>query len=213
MRLSLLRGSFRLLCYSIIAERSERVAPTAPDDKCDQGTHEFAFAIAPHDGTFAESSIPQAAILFNNPLHLRTRSTTSSNDSKDVREHSKMFSVRGDRNVFLETIKRGEEDHFGSSKEARGHDKTVVLRIYEAYGGRGVSELLTFVFPPSLFLYLTLLRFSHLKIKSIKIVDILERAVVGAPVLKVDESNEGYSAIKFTMRGFEVLTIMVTVAG
>ena len=140
---------FLVLCCSMIADESVRIAPTAPDDKCDQGTHEFSFAIAPHVGTFAESSIPQAAIIFNNPLHLRTRSTTSPNVSDDVAEHSRMFSLKGDRNVFLETIKRGEEDHFGCSREARGHDKTVVLRIYEAYGGRGVAELILFVFPLS----------------------------------------------------------------
>lgn len=122
--------------------------PTVPDANCDQGAHSFSFAIAPHVGTFAESSIPQAAILFNNPLHLRSRPTPSASSELipiGNHGHTKMFSLRGDRNVFLETIKRGEEDHFGCAREARGHEKTVVLRIYEAYGGRGVSELITFV--------------------------------------------------------------------
>jgi alpha-mannosidase len=51
--------------------------------------------------------------------------------------------VEGARNVFLETVKRGEDDLF---EEAVNLDDksatTVILRLYEAYGGRAQARLL-----------------------------------------------------------------------
>ena len=44
-------------------------AATAPDAEQDQGKHEFAWAVMPHAGSFLESDVPTAAILFNSPLH------------------------------------------------------------------------------------------------------------------------------------------------
>ena len=41
------------------------------------------------------------------------------------------FSVSGAHNVFLETIKRGEDDDFKN-----GTNTTIVLRLYEAFGGK-----------------------------------------------------------------------------
>lgn len=43
-------------------------APTMPDADCDMGTHQFAFAIYPHVGTFAESDVHDVAYAFNNPM-------------------------------------------------------------------------------------------------------------------------------------------------
>jgi hypothetical protein len=43
-------------------------APTMPDADADQGTHQFAFAIYPHTGTFAESDVAEIAEGFNAPL-------------------------------------------------------------------------------------------------------------------------------------------------
>ena len=50
MRLSLLRG------------------PTQPDPNTDMGTQSFSWAIYPHEGTFAESDVPQVATAFNAPM-------------------------------------------------------------------------------------------------------------------------------------------------
>lgn len=49
------------------------------------------------------------------------------------------FSLRGAPNVFLETIKRGEQDEF--SEKASGRTTTVVLRLYEAFGGHARATL------------------------------------------------------------------------
>lgn len=40
------------------------------------------------------------------------------------------FSVHGAQNVFLETIKRGEDDNLNDEKK-----RTIILRLYEQFGG------------------------------------------------------------------------------
>ena len=114
LRLSLLRSS------------------TVPDPNQDQGFHQFSFAVAPHRGSFAESRIPVAGRLFNSAPHVRRI---------EPRAGEKMarptFEMRGDRNIVLDTVKRGEDDHFTSTNSSQ----TVVLRIYEAYGGHGTMVL------------------------------------------------------------------------
>ena len=51
-------------------------SPTSPDPGCDQGRHEFSFAIYPHKGAYNESDVMSVAHAFNNPLR---REFTSSN--------------------------------------------------------------------------------------------------------------------------------------
>lgn len=52
--------------------------------------------------------------------------------------HKSLFSVTGAPNVILETVKRGDDDEFTTS--AKG-EKTVVLRLYEAFGGHARASL------------------------------------------------------------------------
>ena len=49
-----------------------------------------------------------------------------------------LFSIDGAHNVFIETLKRGEDDIFGSDSDSA---PTVVLRIYEALGGHAQAFL------------------------------------------------------------------------
>ncbi len=49
------------------------------------------------------------------------------------------FKVTGSKSVVLETIKRGEDDDFSTS--AKGSTRTVILRMYEAKGGKAVVKL------------------------------------------------------------------------
>ncbi|KAI0799601.1 glycosyl hydrolases family 38 N-terminal domain-containing protein [Irpex lacteus] len=90
---------------------------TAPDAEQDQGTdHVFSWAVMPHKGSFLESDVPVAAYLYNSPLHV-----------------PKPFTVQDANNVFLETVKRGELDHFAFT--------SIILRLYEAYGGHARATL------------------------------------------------------------------------
>lgn len=50
------------------------------------------------------------------------------------------FSIRGAANLILETVKRGEDDVFNDDYSAKKM-KTIVLRIYEAFGGHAQAFL------------------------------------------------------------------------
>jgi alpha-mannosidase len=47
------------------------------------------------------------------------------------------FEVHGASNVFLETVKRGDDDKY----RLQDSEETVILRLYEAYGGHGQATL------------------------------------------------------------------------
>jgi alpha-mannosidase len=108
-------------------------APTAPDAECDQGHHAFSLGLLPHRGSFHESNVPAASIHFNNPLRLRQRLSASPFEKTES-----LFKVVGDKNIFLETIKRGEDDD-----HSKLEGKSVILRVYEAYGGHGRTKIIT----------------------------------------------------------------------
>ena len=52
--------------------------------------------------------------------------------------------MEGARNVFLETVKRGEYDSFEEAVnlDDKSVTTTVILRLYEAYGGHAQARLL-----------------------------------------------------------------------
>ncbi|KAA1114831.1 Glycoside hydrolase, 38 vacuolar alpha mannosidase [Puccinia graminis f. sp. tritici] len=132
-------------------------ASTSPDPRQDQGMHKMRFGILPHRGHFLESDVPQVAMAFNNPIHLRyaPRNISSKNLLAPVTEIFKLEGL-GARNVILDTVKRGEDDTFGF--HSRKPVRTVVVRLYEAFGGRANVHLVTLV-----------------KAQEVFIVDVLER--------------------------------------
>ncbi|KAJ3559346.1 hypothetical protein NM688_g401 [Phlebia brevispora] len=110
-------------------------AATAPDAEQDQGQHAFSWAVLPHKGSFLESDVPMAAYLFNSPVYVRLL-------SKDITQAPLLqtespFYIESASNVFLETIKRGEDDQFSKPSSSM----TVVLRLYEAFGGHAKAKL------------------------------------------------------------------------
>ncbi|KAL0956195.1 hypothetical protein HGRIS_002352 [Hohenbuehelia grisea] len=125
-------------CQGNVLRISLLRAATAPDAEQDQGEHQFSFAVLPHEGHFLESDVPKAAYLFNSPLHVRVQRNASSSPGQ-VTLFKSPFVVEGASNVFLETIKRGEDDIFGQS--AKSAVTTVVLRLYEAFGGHARAQL------------------------------------------------------------------------
>lgn len=117
-------------------------SPTSPDAECDQGCHTFSFALQPHRGSFNESDIPAIGIAFNNPLKIRK---LISNSIESTSSSTMLFEIKGDRNIVLETIKRAEDDYFSTSINgvASIEEKTVIVRVYEAFGGHGRARLST----------------------------------------------------------------------
>jgi alpha-mannosidase len=98
-------------------------SPMSPDPDADMGRHAFAYALYPHAGGWREAGVLAEAIRFNAPLRW----------SGGVGES---WASVDDRNLVLDTIKHAE-----------GSD-AVVLRLYEAHGGRGTARV-RLVSPPA----------------------------------------------------------------
>ncbi|KAK1215309.1 Glycoside hydrolase, 38 vacuolar alpha mannosidase [Marasmius sp. AFHP31] len=98
-------------------------AATAPDTEQDQGKYVFSWAVMPHLGHFLPSDVPVAGVQCN----IR-------NQFDDA------------PNVFVETIKCGEYDTYEDSEDSDHSTSSkptvsVVLRLYEAYGGHAQALL------------------------------------------------------------------------
>ncbi|KAL8280086.1 hypothetical protein RQP46_007416 [Phenoliferia psychrophenolica] len=178
-------------CEGSVLRLSLLRSSTVPDADQDQGLHTFSFAVLPHRGSFAESDVPVAGWLFNAPQHIRRLPRAHVDHAISV-DHP--FKLHGSRNIILDTIKRGEDDHFAKDSK---HAQTVILRLYEAFGGHGVVEIAT-----------------ELDVASVSICDILERDVEELSIVQSKSSDgKSSSAFKISMRGFEVKTLKLTLVG
>ncbi|KAJ5010945.1 Alpha-mannosidase [Colletotrichum sp. SAR 10_99] len=102
----------------------------APDDQADMGKHTIRWAMLPHQGPLGPDTV-RAAFNFNNPLKLMWLSADS-----PLREFP--IVLDGDKNLVLDTVKRGEDDEDVSNGELPVRSgKSVIVRIYEGLGGRG----------------------------------------------------------------------------
>jgi len=100
-------------------------APTTPDPEADRGEHRFSYALYPHAGDVRAAEVVRRGYEFNVPLEAvpappgRTGELAAS--------HS-FLSLDSD-DVVLDTVKPAED--------GRG----IILRLYEAHGGRGKATL------------------------------------------------------------------------
>ncbi|KAJ3176169.1 Alpha-mannosidase 2C1 [Irineochytrium annulatum] len=108
-------------------------SPKAPDQHCDIGTHVFRYALYPHAGTFVESDVVKQGYHFNVPLVVTPILVNPKAVSTGSSVHE-FFKVDG-RNVVLDTVKIAEDPR------AKSGGTDVVIRLYEAYGGRGNVRL------------------------------------------------------------------------
>jgi alpha-mannosidase len=92
-------------------------SPKSPDPEADMGRHVFAYALVPHAGGWREAGIVREGVLFNAPLCWTTFGSEGSFASIESGE------------LVLDTIKRAEDS------------TAIVLRMYEAHGGRGVARV------------------------------------------------------------------------
>lgn len=94
------------------------------------------------------------------------------------------FIIEGARNVFLETVKRGLDDDFKSHEAP-----SVVLRLYEAFGGHGSIKLKLA---------------KHLSVVKVLVTNLLEDEI---EELNVYEAEDSSSVVKLHFHGFEVKTV------
>jgi alpha-mannosidase len=92
-------------------------APKAPDPHADMGEHRFAYAIVPHAGGWQDAGIVAEARAFGAPLRW-------AGTAPDQR-----WAQVDDPGLVLDTVKLAEDGD------------ALVLRLYEAHGGRGRARI------------------------------------------------------------------------
>lgn len=114
-------------------------APKAPDAHADMGRHRIRYAILPHKGPLDHRTV-RAAYNFNNPLKLQRGPGYSA--TQNARGFLSAIHLEGDESLVLDTIKRGEDDEDVTRGELPPRTgKSVILRIYEALGGRARGSI------------------------------------------------------------------------
>ena len=111
-------------------------SPKAPDDTADMGHHRIRWAIMPHQGGLGVQTV-RAAFNFNSPLKLMTASKGSCLAKPPI-------VLKGDDNLVLDTVKRAEDDEdvsVGDLPKRQG--RSVIIRVYDALGGRGRGSIET----------------------------------------------------------------------
>jgi alpha-mannosidase len=145
--------------------------PTAPDPLADQGSHRFAYRLIPHTGELGPGGVVEAAHDLNDPLWPVT--TTA-----HVGEAPPIASLLAAEpsSVVIDTVKRAEEGG------------EIVVRCYEAWGGRGRARL----------------RLPDKAVRAVR-ADILEAGTTELPL-----GPDG--AVEVELGPFEVVTVKAAVA-
>lgn len=112
-------------------------SPKAPDAHADMGSHEINYAIYPHRGSLSAKTVKLAHDFnyhFKYPI-----------GSSIVEKFDEIVQIKGDENVILANIKRGEDDEAIESDYAlkKTDGNSVVLRVYESLGGESFAKLST----------------------------------------------------------------------
>jgi hypothetical protein len=95
-------------------------------------------------GSLAETAVVRAGFNFSYPLRVGHVAHPAAAETLQSALSSIQFS--GSPNVILETIKRGEDDDDVTPTPIKKRDgKSIILRIYEAYGGKGSAKVSTYV--------------------------------------------------------------------
>ena len=91
-------------------------APKKPDPIADRGQHTFSYAIYPHQGSWQEAGVVAEGFSFNVPIQWTGAAAANWFSSDDA-------------GLVLDTVKRAEDSD------------ALVLRLYEAHGGRGTARV------------------------------------------------------------------------
>ena len=105
-------------------------APSAPDPAADRGTHHFTYALLPHFGSLQEGRVIQEAYNLNVPLLVR-RVKVPAAGSKAALPASRSFFHVDRPGAVIEAVKVAEDG------------EGIIVRLYEAEGGRGPCRLFT----------------------------------------------------------------------
>jgi len=95
-------------------------SPTSPDPEADQGEHDFAYALYPHAGPWQDSGVVREGLDLNVPL---LALSTDAHDGGLLPAGSALATDC--THVVVDTLKQAEDGD------------GLILRLYEAHGGRG----------------------------------------------------------------------------
>lgn len=118
-------------------------APKYPDEKADLGHHEFSYAILPHKGPLGAETVR-----YGWEFNERMPDCLYSHGDL-LAKFDSFIKLEGDDNIIMSYVKRGEDDvdvqyenglMTNLPKKYNGH-KTIVLRFYEALGGKGTTNV------------------------------------------------------------------------
>jgi alpha-mannosidase len=119
--------------------------------------------------------------------------------ASQLSSHKPPFVIQTAPNVFLETIKRGDDDHIPSSPSVLGKGQTtMVLRLFEAYGGHARAQLRI----PS-----------RLIVKKAVLTNLLEEEEEELRLMEGgrDGDDGGETHIHLNFHGFEVKTVKLVI--
>jgi len=91
------------------------------------GLHDFEYALLPFTGTPASANLVEKAAAFNSPLRVLRSTAAPVPDGGTQHRGLSLLEVSG--GAVVESVKLAEDRD------------TVILRLYEAYGGRTVASL------------------------------------------------------------------------
>ncbi|XP_070189226.1 alpha-mannosidase 2C1-like isoform X1 [Littorina saxatilis] len=150
-------------------------SPKAPDAHADMGTHNFRYAVMPHRGSWQEAGTVQAAFNLNRPVKVFPLA-----QGVAVSQPRSFFWLDSSQ-VVLDTVKMAEDRP----------DEVMMVRLYEAFGGRAEVTLS-----------------SSLPLRSAGRCNCLEEAQADGDLPIKTEG--GVATIPLKLRPFQILTLALT---
>ncbi|KAI9473459.1 MAG: galactose mutarotase-like domain-containing protein [Benjaminiella poitrasii] len=149
-------------------------SPKGPDEHADMGQHKFKYAIYPHKGDYASSRVMQTALEFNIPMTIRYVKGHPFRRGEVV---PSLFSIEHSSQIIIDTVKLAEDDN--------NKGKHIILRVYEAYGGKSSAILK-----------------SYFNIKRIQVSNVLEDDLCQ----ELKRKDDGFA---ITLKAFQIVTLKV----
>lgn len=157
--------------------------------------------------------------------------------SSQVTPSKPVFTIEGARNVFLETVKRGEDDNFswhptaldsensstdsgdsgttfatasttGTGGSDFGPNMTVILRLYEAYGGHAHARL---KISGHLATYVSAAYVTNMLEDNEVALKLLRAGDEGAVMSGIGGEDASAALIDLDFRGFEIKTVKLVI--
>ncbi|CCF56761.1 hypothetical protein KAFR_0B04640 [Kazachstania africana CBS 2517] len=156
-------------------------SPKAPDAHADMGDHKMRYAIYPHKNGLSSKTVRLA-------YEYNYTGNYGIPDSLISRFES-IIGIKGDENVVLSNIKRGEDDsELKSEYSLKPEDsKSMIVRVFESLGGESRAILST-----------------SLHLKNVTKIDNLEMEQYEEVEFTKDKNGEDLFAIAIALRPFEV---------